>query len=810
MSVPGSAGEPSYGESSQPACACSSGNEQYCPIHHLQFQQQERQHHQQQHQQSSIRDHGTEMQAYPRPLAYPHHISNQRLASIAPNAAVYGSSFDSHPTSSSMADPRSQHVAYVPQNMSSGMLPYQPEGSIRPQVPAYAVSPDAVWAQASSSQLMPAIDVPTEHTTLSQMAPIHDPSSTMFLPQANAGMPAAPLSTTSNATSFGSVQADAYSPTQPAPVSPVEPLSWNMFPPPGHVRPSGTHFPASQNNYPFAFRQQPVGMTSPYSHPLPQLHQHSQPHPQHQHQHQHQHLPQAQPPAMGWAHGGPDTVKAETLPPNSPGLREEAGSGMYRHVSAPSTPIAALESGRAYSLADFRQVPPPAQDMHPSAILTSSPHLASISQIPGPSNMPMFPGSYRAVDLRPATSAGLMSETPSIPYLDRNFSTEQSKYEAVMARSHAADRAFVCGATTTRIYCRPSCASKRPDRTRLQFFCNPNGAGKAEQAGYRPCKRCKPQTPGTADQCVLAVGECARHMVMSARNPSAGGGNDDDDDEIRRGTLKEYSARANLSAFHFHRTFKAVTSVTLGELGKALNTLALHDALGDWIPAPPSQMIGPSSMPMRSSPPPPEDIAHLLIGWSARRARRALGGLAPGVYAAGCPHAMVNHVITESAFGPVALAFLHPIPGADNSRASMMTHIESSPMPVAAEDGGYLQRQNTAPQQLHQSADMLPATPSPNAILLACILGQDAAAVMQRRFPYSQAQPNLAPWVMNIVEELHRTGSREVQLPPEVVGAVRRARVYLEVMHRMTPKRTSSDAGIAAEASSSSTSLDNV
>ncbi|CAD6896234.1 unnamed protein product [Tilletia laevis] len=701
-----------------------------------------------------------------------------------------------------MADPRSQHGAFLPQHISSGMLPYHTEAPVRPPIPTYSFSPDTAWTQASSAHLMPAIEMSSEHSTLPQLTPIHDPSSAMFLPTASAGMPATPLPTSGNATDFGSGQADAYSPNETAPVSPVESLSWNVFPPPVVFPQSGSNF-ASQGPFPFPpFRQQEaVGMADPYLHHLPHQQLHAQPHSH----------PQGPALAMGWAHAASQMVKAETLPPDSPESQEENVPVLYRHVSAPSTPIAPLENGRAFPVVDFRHGPTIPQHMHPSTFFTSSPHVDSTQQMAGPSNMPMFQTPQR-VDYWPSNSAAPLSDTAPIPYLDRSFSTEQSKYEAVLARSHAADRAFFCGATNTRIYCRPSCASKRPDRSRLQFFCNPNGADKAEQAGYRPCKRCKPQMPGTVDQCVRSVGECARHMVTAARNPSVGSPNDDDDDEVRRGTLKDYSARANLSAFHFHRTFKAVTSVTLGELGKALNTLALQDALGEWKPSPPNQLAGPSSMSMRLSPPPSEDIAHLLVGWSARRARRALGGLAPSVYAAGCPHVVIRHVTTDSAFGPIAILFMVPPSARDTKRASVLSQMQlgSSPMPVTSEEGPYFGRQGSVSHQFQLPIDALPSFPPANAILLGCILGQNAETVVQRRFPSSVAQPHLASWIRSTVEELHRIGSREVQLPPEVVGAVRRARVYIEVMHQMGSKRPSSDVGITTEASTSSTSLDQI
>ena len=70
------------------------------------------------------------------------------------------------------------------------------------------------------------------------------------------------------------------------------------------------------------------------------------------------------------------------------------------------------------------------------------------------------------------------------------FSTELSRWEALVQRNSEADGLFVCGVLTTGIYCRPSCPSRLPNRKNVRFF---NTWRQAEQAGFRPCKRCTPQ-----------------------------------------------------------------------------------------------------------------------------------------------------------------------------------------------------------------------------------------------------------------------------------------------------------------------------
>ena len=62
-------------------------------------------------------------------------------------------------------------------------------------------------------------------------------------------------------------------------------------------------------------------------------------------------------------------------------------------------------------------------------------------------------------------------------------------WNAVVSRDHAADGLFVYGVTSTGVYCRPSCPSRRPRRERVEFFPAP---AMAEAGGYRPCRRCHP------------------------------------------------------------------------------------------------------------------------------------------------------------------------------------------------------------------------------------------------------------------------------------------------------------------------------
>src|SRR5512137_2413585 len=68
-------------------------------------------------------------------------------------------------------------------------------------------------------------------------------------------------------------------------------------------------------------------------------------------------------------------------------------------------------------------------------------------------------------------------------------------YEAVRSRDARFDGRFFTGVVTTGVYCRPVCPARTPKRENVRFYpC----AAAAEAAGFRPCRRCRPETaPGT-------------------------------------------------------------------------------------------------------------------------------------------------------------------------------------------------------------------------------------------------------------------------------------------------------------------------
>lgn len=117
--------------------------------------------------------------------------------------------------------------------------------------------------------------------------------------------------------------------------------------------------------------------------------------------------------------------------------------------------------------------------------------------------------------------------------------TEDQAWAAVLARDAAADAEMVYAVTTTGVFCRPTCPSRRPARNNVVFFPDP---ATAVSAGYRPCRRCRPQQ---------------RHVDAAlVERVSASLKRD------RPVTLEELSRLTGRSPFTVERTFKRVLGVT--------------------------------------------------------------------------------------------------------------------------------------------------------------------------------------------------------------------------------------------------------
>jgi AraC family transcriptional regulator, regulatory protein of adaptative response / DNA-3-methyladenine glycosylase II len=115
-----------------------------------------------------------------------------------------------------------------------------------------------------------------------------------------------------------------------------------------------------------------------------------------------------------------------------------------------------------------------------------------------------------------------------------------SCYQAIKAHDWRFDGRFFTGVTSTKIYCRPVCTAKIPKQENCRFY--PSAAA-AENAGFRPCLRCRPElAPGNA-----SVDSCAR-TAQSAASLIEDGAADD-------AGLTQLAARLGVTDRHLRRLF---------------------------------------------------------------------------------------------------------------------------------------------------------------------------------------------------------------------------------------------------------------
>jgi len=126
---------------------------------------------------------------------------------------------------------------------------------------------------------------------------------------------------------------------------------------------------------------------------------------------------------------------------------------------------------------------------------------------------------------------------------DPHMNAKDLRWAAVAARDPSADGKFFYSVKTTGVYCRPSCASRLARRENIKFHTT---AAAAERAGFRPCKRCKPDEPPLAAQHAATIARICRRIEGADAVPS----------------LAALAREAHMSRFHFHRVFKAVTGLT--------------------------------------------------------------------------------------------------------------------------------------------------------------------------------------------------------------------------------------------------------
>ncbi len=194
-------------------------------------------------------------------------------------------------------------------------------------------------------------------------------------------------------------------------------------------------------------------------------------------------------------------------------------------------------------------------------------------------------------------------------------------WQAVLHRDRRFQHLFVYGVRSTRVYCRPTCASRRPRRELVSFFPGPEAA---ERAGFRACRRCRPRENAFRDPHADAVQRVCRYIDEHIDEPL---------------NLTVLSRQAGVSAFHLQRTFKRLLGVSPMQYARVRRLLNLKFRLKNG-----------------------EDVTNALYaagyGSSSRLYEHAAGqlGMTPGTYRRGGAGAAIRYATAGTSVGRVLVA----------------------------------------------------------------------------------------------------------------------------------------------------------
>jgi AraC family transcriptional regulator of adaptative response/methylated-DNA-[protein]-cysteine methyltransferase len=141
-----------------------------------------------------------------------------------------------------------------------------------------------------------------------------------------------------------------------------------------------------------------------------------------------------------------------------------------------------------------------------------------------------------------------------------NSVQQDRRWQSVVDRDSKADGKFFYSVKTTGVYCRPSCGARLARPENVQYHLTTEDA---EKAGFRACKRCKPDQMSLAAEHSVKIARACRLIEGSEQVP----------------TLKRLAKEAEMSSFHFHRTFRSITGLTPTAYAKAYRNQRVRASL---------------------------------------------------------------------------------------------------------------------------------------------------------------------------------------------------------------------------------------
>ena len=154
------------------------------------------------------------------------------------------------------------------------------------------------------------------------------------------------------------------------------------------------------------------------------------------------------------------------------------------------------------------------------------------------------------------------SQKAALSKSKRPFTSDHARWQAVLRRDPAANGAFYYAVKTTGVYCRPGCPARQALRKNVVFH---ETTAAAERAGFRPCKRCRPDQASLTQRHAALVARACRLIEEADETPN----------------LQALAAAVGTSPYHLHRLFKSQTGLTPKRYAAARRATRVRDALAE-------------------------------------------------------------------------------------------------------------------------------------------------------------------------------------------------------------------------------------
>lgn len=198
-------------------------------------------------------------------------------------------------------------------------------------------------------------------------------------------------------------------------------------------------------------------------------------------------------------------------------------------------------------------------------------------------------------------------------------SLTSARWQAILERDLSADGRFVYAVTTTGVFCRPTCPSRRPLREHVLFF---DAGSEAVRAGYRACRRCRPDEPVSP---AVARVEKARRWIDAHADAAP--------------KLSTLSKVAGITPWHLQRSFTKLYGVSPRDYAAARRVERLKTSL-------------------KSGAKSADAVYEAGYGSPSRVYETADGalGMAPRTYRSGGKSEQIRYAIASSSLGRVLVA----------------------------------------------------------------------------------------------------------------------------------------------------------